>query len=273
MNKIRLTLLALVAILVGTNAATTQEALGEQDSAPQQRTLLARTFEATSGLVLPYRIHYPADFSPAKQYPLLLFMHGAGERGSDNQLQLFHGGDMLATAPELAEVIIVAPQCPAGEWWADIDHDLSKRNLLEMNPAPPTTAPMLAVEELVGALVGLGFVDTTRIYGVGMSMGAMGLFDLVCRHPQMFAAVQPICGAVNTGERLAAYDGPTAFRLFHGIDDDVVPADCSRRATEVLKSGGHEVELVLYDGCGHLSWHPAFAEEDFLSWMLAKRKM
>lgn len=244
--------------------------LGLCGATENQRTLLARTYEASSGLVLPYRIAYPTDFDPAEEYPLLIFLHGAGERGNDNQLQLFHGGDMLATAPELEGVIIVAPQCPEDNWWAEIDHDLSTRNLLEMNPSPTPTEPMVAVEELVGALVGLGFVDSDRIYGVGMSMGAMGIFDLVCRHPEMFAAVQPICGAVNTSERLAAYEGPTRFRLFHGIDDPIVPVECSQRATEVLEKGGHEVKLVLYEGCGHLSWHPAFAEEDFLSWMTTK---
>lgn len=234
------------------------------------RTFIPRTFESSSGLELPYRILYPEGFNPAEEYPLLLFLHGAGERGNDNQLQLFHGGKLLASAPELEGVIVVAPQCPADEWWADIDHDLSTRNLLEMNPSPATTEPMKAVEELVGALVGLGFVDTERVYGVGLSMGAMGIWDLVCRYPDMFAAVQPICGAVNTSERLAAYAGPTVFRIFHGVDDPIVPAECSRRAAAVLESAGRDVELVLYEGCGHLSWHPAFAEEDFVSWMTSR---
>ena len=179
---------------------------------------------------------------------------------------------MLTTAEELAEVIVVVPQCPEGEWWADIDHNLSTRNLLEMNPAPAITAPMQAVEELLGALFGLDFVDRERVYGVGLSMGAMGIWELVCRHPDLFTAVQPICGAVNTSVRLAAYEGPTHFRIIHGADDPIVPADCSRNAAEVLQSNGKPAELVMFDGCGHLSWNPAFAMSDFLGWMLSKSK-
>ena len=234
------------------------------------RTHLRRTFTASNGVTLPYQIVYPEGFTPAEQYPLLLFLHGSGERGSDNELQLVHGRTLLTTSPELAGAILVAPQCPEGDWWADIDHNVSARNLLAMNPSPEITAPLAAVVELMGTLCQLDIVDTSRIYGVGLSMGAMGIWDLVCRYPDLFAAVQPICGAVNTSERLAAYNGPTQFRIIHGSDDPVVPADCSRNAAQVLTQGGHKVELVLFDGCGHLSWNPAFEMSDFLGWMLSK---
>ena len=240
--------------------------------AAEARQPLKRTFTSSTGLNLPYQVVYPDDFNPAGRYPLLLFLHGAGERGNDNELQMTHGGEMLTTAEELAGVIVVVPQCPEGEWWADIDHNLSTRNLLEMNPAPAITAPMQAVEELLGALFGLDFVDRERVYGVGLSMGAMGIWELVCRHPDLFTAVQPICGAVNTSVRLAAYEGPTHFRIIHGADDPIVPADCSHKAAEVLQSNGKPAELVMFDGCGHLSWNPAFAMSDFLGWMLSKSK-
>lgn len=236
--------------------------------AGDKASFLKKQFTTNSGYRLNYRILYPLNYSPDKQYPLILFLHGGGECGSDNEAQLLHGGDMLASYETQSKypAIIIAPQCPEGETWSPYLHP-SRNNGKRFFPQnAPATPAMKAIKEMLGVYIDKGIVDTKRIYVTGLSMGGMGTFDAVCRYPDFFAAAAPICGGVNL-QRLASYKGKTAFSIYHGADDDTVDPQFSRDAYATLKKIGAEVQYKEYPGVKHNSWDNVFAEPDYLGWM------
>ena len=237
----------------------------------QTKSVESRIFTASSGLSIPYRISLPAG--DVKDRPLLLFLHGAGERGNDNVSQLKHGQELLLNSPELEYVIVLAPQCPQEGWWVEADHPTSPEDrAVRTFPLNPILSyPLRAVKELVDSLVSSGAADPQRLYCTGLSMGGMAALDMMLRWPDLFAAVEPICSAVNI-RRLELYEGHTAVRLFHGECDSTVPVHFSREAYDILKKKGLDVEYIEYQETWHNSWDKAFAESDFLSWMLSRHK-
>lgn len=232
-------------------------------------SFLKKQFTAKNGQVLNYRVLFPLDYDPAKRYPLLLFLHGAGERGIDNEAQLKHGGDMLASYEnqKAYPAIILVPQCPPDpDWWlTSVRSADGDRNFPANAPISPSLA---AVKQLLDSYIAKGIVDTKRIYVTGLSMGGMGTFDLVCRYPNLFAAAAPICGGANLS-RLANFKGKTAFSVYHGAVDGVVDVQFSRDAVETLRKAGVEVRYKEYPGVNHNSWDNAFAEPDFLGWFFS----
>jgi len=230
----------------------------------QTREFTCRMYVTSIGQKLPYKVLYPENFNPAEKYPLILFLHGAGERGTDGQLQTVHGNDLFA-GPQTAGAIVLAPQCPEEDSW------ILKVKWSSWPEEAPISGSLMGVKELLDAMISLGFVDEEAVYCTGLSMGGMGTFDLVMRYPDLFAAVQPICGGVNL-ERIKAYKGNTAFRIFHGMVDDTVPLSGSVNAYEALKAAGKDATLVTYERVNHNSWDYAFKEEDFISWFFLHRK-
>ena len=239
-------------------------------SAPK-RDFAPKEFTASSGQVLPYRVIYPDNFDPLKQYPLLLFLHGAGERGSDNELQLVHGRDLFEGDPLLRDMIVVAPQCSEAGYWVRIVRPVTPDEIAGRTfPYDAGISDdLLAVKELLDCFIALGYVDTDAVYGTGLSMGGMGVLDLMLRYPDFFAAIQPICGAANA-QRCAEYKGRTRVRFFQGLDDPVVAPHFSQEDCEALGQAGVPVEYVGYPGVQHNSWDNAFAEKDFISWFIAQ---
>ncbi len=222
---------------------------------------IQKVFISNNGLPLNYVILYPENFSPEQAYPVLVFLHGSGERGDDNQAQLIHGGELMRTSDELSNVIVIVPQCPLYSSWAFTS------GYTGYPPTPIENPVEAAVKELIDSFIKLGFADKDRIYGTGLSMGGMGILDMAIRYPNYFAAIEPICGGINPN-RCAEYKGRTAFRFFHGSDDTAVNPDGSRLANQALIDAGHESSLIEYPGVKHGSWHNAFAEPDFFSWLL-----
>lgn len=247
-----------------------------QAKAGDKLSFLKKQFTTHAGYKLNYRLLLPVDYCPDQKYPVILFLHGAGERGNDNEKQLVWGWDLFTNMENRAAypVIVIAPQCPEEpqiphkNYWVDIYRPVTPEDrMFRTFPLnAKITEPLAAVKELVDSYIAKGAVDTKRIYVMGLSMGGMGTFDLVCRYPDFFTAAVPICGAVNT-DRLAKYKGKTAFRLFHGDQDDTVLPKFSRDAFKTLKSIGAEAEYTEYPGVNHGSWVPAFKEPDFLSWI------
>ena len=231
--------------------------------AGDKKSFLKKQFTSESGYKLNYRILYPLNYSPDKQYPVILFLHGAGERGNDNEKQLFHGGDMLSAYENRVKypAIVIAPQTPKGERWMPINNEWSK-----FPEHAPMTPSLRSVKELLDCFIAKGMVDTKRIYVTGLSMGGMGTYDIVCRYPNFFAAAAPICGGVNLN-RIAKFEGKTVFSIYHGGIDPVVPTDFSRDVFSILKKNKVEVRYKEYPGVKHNSWVNAFAEPDFLKWL------
>lgn len=236
--------------------------------AGDKASFLKKQFTTRNGYPLNYRILYPVNYCPDQQYPVILFLHGAGERGSDNEAQLAHGSKMFASYENQIKypAIIIAPQCPDNLWWVTYTRPSKNGDKRYFPPSEPITVQLAAVKELLDSYIAKGIVNTDRIYITGLSMGGIGTFDLVCRFPDLFAAATPICGGANL-ERLANFKGKTAFSIYHGGSDSVVDVQFSRDAYETLKKAGANVRYKEYPGVDHNSWDHAFAEPDYIGWM------
>ncbi len=224
------------------------------------------------GKELPYRIMLPKDFDASKKYPLHLFLHGAGERGSDNLAQLVHGSDLFVKENDNYPAIVIFPQCPAGDYWADVSvsRDIDK-NVFTFPETPSPTWAMRAVITLFDQMVEQSYIDKNRIYLGGLSMGGMGTFELLNYKPDTFAAATPICGA-GYPSNVSKWATQTDAWIFHGKEDAVVPVFYSQLIIESLLKNGAEPRITLYNGVNHDSWTNAFAEPDLFSWIYAKTK-
>ncbi len=233
-----------------------------------------KEFVFAEGKVLPYRILYPENYDKNKKYPLLLLLHGAGERGKDNEKQLVHGSKLFITAENRKKfpAIVVFPQCPEESFWAVTKIDRTVQPFkIEFDYTAEANWPLAAANALVKKLSNEEGVDKARIYISGLSMGGMGTFESIYRYPGLYAAALPICGGgdvKNYDKRIAK----TAFWVFHGDADKVVDVKLSQEMVEKLKTLKAEVKYFEYPGVGHNSWDNAFAEKDYLSWMLQHKK-
>src|SRR5688572_25687874 len=229
---------------------------------------------ACEGNVLPYRILFPDNYDKGKKYPLLLFLHGAGLRGSDNEKQLMHGARLFLIEENKKKypAIIVIPQCPADSRWPSLIIDRSRYPVkLAFDYTKPATWPLRAANELVRAIADTAGVDKSRIYITGFSMGGMGTFESVFRYPDLYAAALPICGGGDAN----AYNKRlknTSFWIFHGADDAVVDAKLSRDMASRLKALKIPVKYTEYPGVNHNSWDNAFADPNYLEWMFMQTR-
>lgn len=190
---------------------------------------------------------YEAEGDPV---PLVLFLHGAGERGEDLDKVKAHGPPKMIEQGHAFEAIVVSPQCPADSWWSY------------------ETGMLLALLDKIESQYN---VDPKRIYLTGISMGGYGTFALAAHAPKRFAAAVPICGG---GERYAAWRlTQLPMWVFHGEDDNVVPAEESKRLVDIIqKDGGKHVKLTLYPGVGHNSWDRAYADEAMWKWLFEQQR-
>jgi predicted peptidase len=219
---------------------------------PQKfRKQITRTAE------LDYLLYLPDGYQKTGEaWPLMLFLHGAGERGTNVQKVAVHGPPKLVQAGVKLPFIIASPQCPEGRAWRDDE-------LLAL------------IDELAAQLN----VDTNRVYLTGLSMGGYGTWSLGTKFPERFAAIAPICGG---GERiqilLASREKKAQLNsmgvwAFHGGNDNVVPLEESQRMTNALvRAGGKDVKLTVYPEVGHDSWVQAYSEPEIWNWFLAHRR-
>jgi predicted peptidase len=222
---------------------------------------------------LPYRILLPLNYDATKEYPLVIFLHGAGERGNDNQAQLAHGGDLFLqdSIRKTFPAIIVFPQCPVNSFWSNVKiiSDSTNRSFIFSTGGDPTTA-MKSLINLLSELKHKYKIDKHSVYVGGLSMGGMGTFELVKRKPTIFAAAFSICGGADTA--IAPAIKHTAWWLFHGLKDNIVNPQYSIKMSEALKNAGAEVILNLYTNDNHNSWDDALAEKDLLPWLFSHHR-
>jgi len=223
---------------------------------------------------LKYRIMMPKNFDVSKQYPIVLFLHGAGERGNDNKAQLIHGSSLFASKKNRKNfpAIVVFPQCPTDSYWAKVDIDRSSYPLkIEFPENTKPTKPMELVIKLMDDLVSKAYVNKNQIYVAGMSMGGMGTFEILARKPKMFAAAIAICGAGNSNLS-KKYATTTPLWVFHGAKDNVInPQESLQMVSRILKYGGTP-NFTLYANDNHNSWDSAFSESELLSWLFSNIK-
>ncbi len=253
------------------SAAVTIHAVGQDLDLAYQREY----FHSSKGFELPYRILFPEGYDGDQPYPLIVFLHGAGERGTDNEKQLVHGATLFTREDIRRDypAIVIFPQCPEGGYWSSVEIDRTKNPYdLKFDYEKPPTLALEAVAELVEEISSLENVDKDRRYIMGLSMGGMGTFEMVYRYPKLFAAAAPICGGGNPDQ----YDKrvkQVAFWLFHGDADAVVGVDESRQMNQRLqKLKVAELRYTEYPGVNHNSWDSAFAEPELLPWMFSKRR-
>ncbi len=231
----------------------------------------AEAFEKHSfqgeGVTLPYRLLKPAKLEPGRKYPLVLFLHGAGERGTDNDRQLVHGVKTFASKEmqERYPCFVVAPQCPEKTMWVDIPWDSPQPKMPETPNANHVT--LIALLDQVEQDFP---VDTNRRYVTGLSMGGFGTFEMAVRHPDRFAAAAPVCGGTDLSRLPAASKLP--FWIFHGGKDTVVRVERSREAAEVLKKAGAGPRYTEYPDVAHNSWSKAYATPELYEWLFAQKR-
>lgn len=224
---------------------------------------------AENGDNLQYRLLKPAaaDGPKSQIYPLVVFLHGAGERGSDNKIQLKHGVFELCTPERRKDFpcFLLAPQCPKNQLWAAFDWKNSE------DPGPQSMTRSLELTfQVIDRLLELEPIDPNRIYITGLSMGGYGTWDAIARRPDFFAAAMPICGGGNplTAEKIKHI--PIA--CFHGAEDKIVQPERSRNIIEAIRKAGGEPLYEEYAGVAHDSWKPAYADEENWKWLFSQRR-
>lgn len=229
---------------------------------------------AVGGASYKYQVFLPENWSPIQKWPIILFLHGAGERGSDGLVQTDVGlPSAVRKDRSRFPAVIVIPQCKTDHWWTE--------PAMQAYALASLTA---ATKEFNG--------DVKRTYLTGLSMGGYGSWSLAEKYPGKFAAVVPICGGIvlpkgfaekhpelvkdahpddpKSYTAVAAKIGKTPVWIFHGGDDPVVPVEGSRKMNEAVKAAGGNVRYTEYPGVGHDSWNKAYAEPELMTWLLSK---
>lgn len=219
--------------------------------------------EARTHKGLPYRLYSPAAVEAGAKLPLVVFLHGAGERGDDNRAQVKHG--VPAFLKLKTPHFLIAPQCPKTKRWVEVDWSAASHK----TPAEPSE-PMTALLDLLPALLKELPVDPARVYATGLSMGGYGTWDLLVRRPQLFAAGAPVCGGGD--ETAAASIAKVPQWIHHGDQDNVVKTARSRNMVEALKKAGGMPRYSEYPGVGHNAWDKAYADPEFFAWLFAQKK-
>ena len=243
----------------------------ERGNAQRVETGFLNRTVVVSGQSYRYQIYVPADYSTKADWPVILFLHGAGERGSDGLLQTTAGiGTAIRQNPKRFPDLVVLPQVPSDSQWV----------------GAPAEAALAALRQTMADFK----VDPRRVYLTGLSMGGHGTWYIAYRHPEVFAAVVPICGWVTEHPRfrdsvpvvptdsgaalpaLARRLAKTPVWIFHGEMDDAVPVSGSREPAAALKAVSGDVRYTEYLGLGHNSWDATYGSDEFLRWLFAQRR-
>jgi predicted peptidase len=241
--------------------------------ARQPDTGFLNRWVTVNGTTYRYQVYVPAGWNKHQKWPVLLFLHGYGERGSDGLLSTDVGiGHAIRTHADRFNLIVVIPQCPATTVW-------SSKEMEEM--------AMAALEQTVHEFKG----DRERLYLTGLSMGGYATWDMAVRYREKFAAFVPVCGGIQPGQHItelrssliddpkvgdpyaetARRIGPTPVWIFHGADDPAVPVEESRKMAAALQAAGANFKYTEYPGIGHNSWDKAYSEPDLVPWLLANK--
>ncbi len=220
---------------------------------------------------LPYRYLEPQNIKSNKKYPVVLFLHGAGERGTDNEAQLLHCSGQFLN-PDVRDrypAYVFFPQAPQGAFWSIPDR-LTELSQAMFAAVGEPSWQLQTLKAMVDSIAQLPNVDSKRIYIMGISMGAMATYELCWRYPHLFAAAVPICGGADINRLANAASIP--WRIYHGDADKVVPVTFSRTAYRTLKNAGAKIIYREFAGCTHNSWNPAFNDPDLLPWLFKQKR-
>jgi predicted peptidase len=225
-------------------------------------------FGNDKGDTLNYRLLFP-DSDTLRKYPLVIFLHGSGERGSDNEAQLKWGVMNFATDQNMMHhpAIVIAPQCPEKSSWSSFSRGKSSSDT-RLLPAP--TKPMELLIGLIHKLIKTMPIDSTRIYITGLSMGGFGTYDAIERYPHLFAAAVPVCGGGDI--TLAASISHLPIWIFHGAEDPAVNPSYALDMLEALTKAGAHPGFTEYPEVGHFSWLGAYSDPLMMEWLFRQHK-
>ena len=217
---------------------------------------------------LPYRILTP-DYDTSRSFPLVIFLHGSGERGRDNEAQLkwgvmnFSSDQMMLSHPSF----VLAPQCPEQQSWANFYNSKDSFNYVLKTNA---SRPMELLINLIHQLCKSNRIDTNRIYITGVSMGGFGTFDAITRYPHLFAAAVPVCGAGDTSKASTISSIP--IWIYHGAEDPAVSPLHAYNMNAALVKAGANPGLTVYPSIGHFSWLGAYIDPLMINWLYQQHK-
>lgn len=245
--------------------------LSESASAQRVETGFLNRTVTVSGLTLRYQVYVPVNYTPSQNWPVILYLHGAGERGTDGIRQTLIGlGSAVRNDARRFPALVIYPQAPPDSSWTGVVAD----------------AAMAALDAVQREYK----IDPDRVYLTGLSMGGNGTWYIAYRHPERFAAIAPICGWVTSIPLFRGHppvlsgDNATAFKsladklrnmptwIFHGEIDAVVPVTESRQAHEALRAVNANVRYSELPGIAHNAWDPAYASVEFTNWLFAQRR-
>ncbi len=238
----------------------------QNDKTKTGKTTEVATFKPYRFKTLNYQLLAPAT-ETGKKYPLVVFLHGAGERGSDNRRQLTYIDTIFQSRWFQAKYpsFVLAPQCPKDKRWVEVDWSLPSFT----QPARPSE-PLRLTLELIDTLIEKYPVDTNRIYIMGLSMGGFGTWDALARQPYRFAAAIPICGGADTATACKIAHIPVW--VFHGAKDNVVPVVLSRNMVRALRRCGGSPVYTEYPNVRHGAWFKALANRKIYDWLFEQTK-
>jgi predicted peptidase len=211
---------------------------------------------------MPYVVYVPRDYTPARKWPVVLFLHGSGERGTNGLAQTQVGLPVqLRVHPERFPCLVVMPQCPPGQGWGAAIPGFSEDH--------PETLD-LAMNALDTVLKKYS-TDPDRVYLTGLSMGGFGSWDLGSKHPERFAAMMVVCGGGDPAKVAPRLKDKPVW-VFHGGADPTVPVKRSQEMVEALKAAGNtQVKYTEYPGVGHNSWDNAFGDPAAIEWLFSQK--
>ncbi len=195
----------------------------------------------------PFLCYQPSDFQTETEVPLLVFLHGAGERGTDLSLVKKHGPPKLIDQGEDFPFVVISPQCPKNQWWAMREN-------------------VHGIAQLVQHIQAEYSIDTARTYLTGMSMGGYGSWAIAAEYPEMFAAIVPICGGADLDNANLLKQTPAW--AFHGQEDEIVPVLRSQEIVDAIEKIDGDARLTIYDNVEHDSWSATYANPDVYQWLL-----
>ena len=221
---------------------------------------------------LNYRILFPKNFDKNKSYPLTLFLHGIGERGYDNKLQLKYVDKVFLNQNNYDnyQSVVIFPQAPLDDNWSSrVLTDNEVRQVFPENEKP--TKSLELVIKLMDSLVREDFIDNNRVYLSGLSNGAMGSFELLKNRPDMFASAVLICGGGNP-TWAKDFAKTTPVWVAHGSDDGIVSPELSINMVKAIIKYGGSPKFTLYENVNHESWFNVFSDPNYLKWMFSFTK-
>lgn len=238
--------------LLSTDEASNILIVGGEPENPWNNKLEDLKFSNSEGNTIVYRLLRPAKYDPSQQYPLVLFLHGSGERGNDNKIQtrIRNGAyEFMETAKNYSYFMLI-PQCPKqGRWTGRTVNDV------------------LEIIELTQKKYS---IDHSRIYATGLSMGGYGTWNVVDANPKLFAAAVSVCGGANPS--IASNISHIPFQVFHGTNDASVPVTESRSMVQALQAVGANIQYTEYENANHFIWTRVYSDKNVIDWLFKQSK-